>query len=66
MATPLNVQNYPRPPIELIAEGLWRIGCGTSCQEDWDDLPEQQRTWWCGCASEFVKQWMNHAAGCLY
>jgi hypothetical protein len=56
MATTV-IQSPPRPPIDCIAEGMWRIACGESCVEPWALLPEQQKEWWHDCATELVRRW---------
>ncbi len=46
-----------RPAIDCIADGMWRLGAGAGCAEDWDRLPEHQRAWWRDCARAAVAGW---------
>ena len=48
-----------RPPIDLVAEGMWQIAAGEQCTETWTLLPEDQRVWWRGCADGMIKQWFE-------
>jgi hypothetical protein len=62
MQTSSSVQTRPRPPIDLVAEGMWKIACGERCQDEWGTLSKQQEAWWRSCATECVKRWMADAA----
>ena len=42
----MQAQAPPRPAIDLVAEGLWRIAAGKFCNESWMTLPEEQKAWW--------------------
>lgn len=53
--------NRARFPIDLVAEGMWKIAVGESCLECWDRLPENQKEWWRGCATQAVGEWMRGA-----
>ena len=50
-----------RPPIDLVAEGMWKIAAGKSYPEHWEMLPENQKVWWRSCASQAVGEWMRGA-----
>jgi hypothetical protein len=52
-------QTPARPPVELVAEGMWRIAAGERCPECWDELPEDQKEWWCRCAMRAVRDWIG-------
>ena len=56
---PGTVANRP-PAIELMAEGLWRIACGESCPDVWDDLPEVQKVWWRENANAIIHDWRDN------
>ncbi len=58
---PLSGQALLRHPIDLVAEGMWKIATGESCPECWEMLPEQQKNWWRNCATAAVKEWMTAA-----
>ena len=49
----------PRPPIDCIAEGMWRMAVGECCQESWLKLSEEEKVWWRSCATECVRRWMT-------
>jgi hypothetical protein len=59
----LETQAPLRPPIDCIAEGMWRLAAGQCCQESWLMLPEDQRAWWRSYAAECVRRWMTDAIG---
>ena len=59
----LEARARPRPPIDCIAEGMWKMAAGESCQESWLKLPEEQRAWWRNCATECVRRWMTGSTG---
>ena len=61
MDTILSNQAPWRPPIDLVAEGMWEIATGESCPECWEMLPEQQKEWWRSCATRAVGDWMSCA-----
>jgi hypothetical protein len=62
----LEAQAPLRPPMDCIAEGLWKFAAGQCCHESWLMLPEDQRAWWRSCATECVRRWMTDATGsCL-
>jgi hypothetical protein len=65
MDTTSSVQTPPRPPIDTIAEAMWKIASG-ECQESWVMLPEDQKGWWRKCATECVRRWMKSTAGSYY
>ena len=43
MDTTSSVPTPPRPPIDTIAEAMWKIASGESCQDSWVMLPEDQK-----------------------
>jgi hypothetical protein len=43
-----------------MAEGLWRIACGDSCPDVWDDLPEAQKRWWRENANAIIQKWQDN------
>jgi hypothetical protein len=55
-----------RPPVDLIAEGMWGIAAGKFRHESWMMLPAQRRAWWRTCAIECVRRWMAEVAGSYY
>ena len=59
----LEARAPPRPPIDCIAEGMWKIAVGECCQESWLKLPEKQRAWWRSCATECIRRWMTGSTG---
>jgi hypothetical protein len=48
-----------RPPEDIAGEGMWRIASGESCKQCWEELPEDQKEWWRGCALRAVKEWLG-------
>jgi hypothetical protein len=62
----LETRARPRPPIDCIAEGMWKMAAGESCQESWLELSEEQRAWWRSCATECVRRWMTDPLGSYY
>jgi hypothetical protein len=60
------IQPPSRPPIDCIAEGMWKIAYGESCHESWALLPEQQKAWWRDCATELMRRWKTDAMCSLY
>jgi hypothetical protein len=61
MDMPLSGQAPSRQPIDLVAEGMWKIASGESSPECWEMLPEQQKNWWRSCATRVVNEWMTAA-----
>ena len=61
MVMPLSGQASSRQPIDLVAEGMWKIATGESSPECWEMLPEKQKNWWRSCATRVVKEWMTAA-----
>ena len=61
MDTILSNQAPWRPPIDLVAEGMWEIATGESCPECWEMLPEQHKEWWRTCATRALEDWMSCA-----
>jgi hypothetical protein len=59
----LEAQVPLRPPIDYIAEGMWKFAAGQCCQESWLMIPEEQRAWWRSCATNCVRRWMTDATG---
>jgi len=62
----LEARAPPRPPIDCIAEGMWKMAVGECCRESWLKLPEEQRAWWRSCATECVRRWMTDSTGSFY
>jgi hypothetical protein len=48
-----------RQPEDIVAEGMWRIATGESCEQDWEKLPSTQKEWWRRCAADAVRRWMT-------
>ena len=61
MDTILSNQAPSHPPIDLVAEGMWRIAAGENCPERWEVLSEHQKEWWRSCATRAVGHWMSYA-----
>jgi hypothetical protein len=43
---------------DVAAEGMWKIAAGDSCQECWEELPEDQKEWWRRCADQALRGWL--------
>jgi PAS domain S-box-containing protein len=46
------------PPLDKIAEGMWRIACGEGCRDTWQGLSEQEKERWRSYATVVFQGWL--------
>ena len=56
-------QTPSSPPIDWIAAGMWRIACGESCPDSWEDLSDQEQERWRDYATGVVQEWVTSVGG---
>jgi hypothetical protein len=62
----LLIEQRPRGAMDCIAEGLWKFASGVSSDDAWETLPEHDKAWWRGFASEAATRFVAEIAGQHY
>ena len=57
---------YPSPPLDCVAEGMWKIACGECLRDTWVMLAELEKERWRSYATTVVEGWVARVTGSLH